>query len=703
MTAWTREIVDGVEFLYLDIPDKSQNVLGADVMSELERILDDMIETSSTSNPGGLVITSAKPGSFIAGADVTQIDRIDSPDDAKYKAAEGQRIFGKIERIRIPTVAAINGYCLGGGCELALACTYRIAALSPKVKIGLPETKLGILPGWGGTQRLPRIVGIANALDMILAGKLLDPKKALKIGLVDRVVAPDLLLSSAVAILKARPKPAKPRLKGLMKWLETPLLRRIIFQGARKESAKKTKGHYPAIPAVIDLMEETIADFGVDGAVRPEALAREAEAFGKLVITDVSRNLRHLFFLDDAQKKYAPYNAAEPRTVRGAGVLGAGIMGGGIAWAFSKTGVPVRVRDIREPALLGALSAADKVYRGELKRRRINEAELRNGMSRISVGLDYTGFARADIVVEAVVEKMEIKKAVLAEVENHVSPEAVIATNTSGLSINEMASVMKHPERFGGLHFFNPVDRMPLVEIIRGDRTGDGAVATLFAVARRMGKTPILVKDSPGFLVNRILIPYMLEAARMLGEGVAVDQIDRAAEAFGMPMGPLRLVDEIGMDIGLHVAKHLESAFGARMAVPEVFDTFIKQGLLGKKSGSGFYLHAPGKKGEPDVNPKVRELIAGSGASITDSTVSDRLGMVMLLEAVRCLEDRVVQRPEEIDIGMIYGTGFPPFRGGLIRWGTMLGYTNVLKRVGSFRELYGDRFDPPAMLRDILS
>ncbi|MBL4889156.1 MAG: enoyl-CoA hydratase/isomerase family protein [Candidatus Lindowbacteria bacterium] len=702
MSSWRTDIKDGVAYIFLDVADKKQNVLSADVMEELDRLLDVVKSDKQVSASKGLVISSSKSGSFIAGADITQIDKIDSPDDAKYKAAEGQRIYSKIESLPFPTVAAINGYCLGGGAELALACTYRVAAQDDKVKIGLPETKLGILPGWGGTQRLPRLIGLANALDLITTGRMVDARKAYRLGLVDRVVAPDLLLEAAADILEKLPREGRPKTKGIHELLEKPFLRKIIFRFARKAAAAKTRGHYPAIPTVIDLIERTLGNGDIRQSVKPENLSLEAEAFGKLVVTDVSRNLRYFFFMDEAQKKYKPYDA-EPEKIKRGAVLGAGIMGGGIAWAFSKQGIPVRVKDISEEPLLGAIKAAQNVYKSSVKRRRMTKTQADRAMGLISVGLDYGGFGRADVVVEAVVEKMEIKKAVLAEVEKYVSTKAVIATNTSGLSIDEMATAMERPERFGGLHFFNPVDRMPLVEIIKGKETNDSTVATLFALARKLKKTPILVSDSPGFLVNRILLPYLLEGARMLEEGVPVEQIDKAAETFGMPMGPFKLVDEIGLDIGLHVARHLEESFGDRMKVPAILDTFLNAGFLGKKVGKGFYVQGKGKKSKPVLNEDIYDLVGTGGTRETDNSIRDRLITVMLLEAVRCLEDHVVQRPEEIDVGMIYGTGFPPFRGGLIRWGSTIGYASIIKRVSSFRDEHGERFEAPPMLKDILN
>ena len=694
---------EDIAILIFDCPGKKQNVLSTDAMVQLDQLLDQIPRDAS-----GVVIASGKETSFVAGADISEIAGITTPEIARYKAHQGQAVFNKLASLPMPTVAAINGFCLGGGCELALACTYRVAGLDAKTLMGLPETKLGILPGFGGTQRLPKIVGIRKALELILSGRLVDARGAFRMRLVDRVCSPLLVLQEAIEILRRRPAPARPRFGLIERIIESSFFRSKLLGKALEEAEKKAKGFYPAIPAVIDVFRRTLDLPATDGNVSAEGLKIEADAFAKLVLTDVSENLRFLFFLDDDQKKYAPYKSA-PANVRSAAVLGAGVMGGGIAWAFSSKEMPVRVKDIRAEALLSALSKADEVYRGDVKRRKATEIAAKRGMSRISVGLDYAGFRRADMVVEAVLERMEVKKHVLAEVESEVRVETVIATNTSGLSIDEMATVLKRPEKFGGLHFFNPVHRMPLVEIIRGKATSDQTVATLFAVARSLGKTPILVKDSPGFLVNRILIPYMLEAARMYEEGIAIGAIDRVARTFGMPMGPFELADEVGIDVGLHVAEHLERSFGSRMAVPEILRTLVHTGLLGKKSGSGFYIHAKnGDKDRPRLNPAVprpssaaQQETGEDGGNTHD--IENRLFLTMLLEAGRCLEDGIVDRGEDIEIGMIYGTGFPPHRGGLLRWGSRIGYQNLIKRAAPLRERFGDRYVVPEVFKMLYS
>lgn len=698
--AWSASSRDGVIILTLDLPDKRQNILTSAVMQDLDIILDQLPHDVDGQTLRGLIFASGKDGSFIAGADIAEIDGIDSPSVGRYKAAEGQRILQKIAELPVPTIAAINGYCLGGGLELALACRYRVASLDPKVLLGLPETRLGILPGFGGTQRLPKLVGLRQALEMILGARLLDTRKAFKIGLVDRAVPTALLLEEALDLVAQPPRPSRPRRPFLDRLLEMRPLAGLLFRKAGEAAERKAGGHYPAIPAVIEVIRETWRLPPDAGGVSLAGLKREAEAFGNLVVTEVSSHLRALYFLDEEQKRFRPVRA-EASPVARAGVLGAGIMGGGIGWAFSSRGIPVAIRDIREEALLGALQSASDVYRGEIKRRKLTERAADRALGLIAVGLGWDGFRRADLVVEAVVEKLEVKKAVLAELEPHIREDAIIASNTSGLSIGEMAKSLARPERFAGLHFFNPVHRMPLVEIIRAPRTSDATIATLWAAAKALGKTPILVRDSPGFLVNRILIPYMLEAARMHEEGVPVPRIDGVARGFGMPMGPFELADTVGIDIGLHVAEHLERSFGARMAVPGILARMVEQGFLGQKSGKGFYLYAHGRKGPLRINPAVVTK-APKGKILDDSLIRDRMFLTMLLEAGRCLEDEVVARWEEIEIGMIYGTGFPPFRGGLLRWGATVGADLVEARCEELAREQGARYAFPVVLRTLL-
>ncbi len=704
--AWTSEHRDGAIILRLNQADRKQNVLTTAVMQELDVILDQLPRDVSGHPLRGLVIASGKEGSFVAGADIAEIDRIETNAIGRFKAADGQRILQKIAELPVPTVAAINGFCLGGGMELALACRYRVASLESRVLLGLPETRLGVLPGFGGTQRLPKLIGLRPALEMILAAKLVDTRKALKMGLVDRGVPPALVVDAALEIIANPPPPSHPRLGRVDRLLETGLLSRVLFDKALAAAEEKAQGHYPAIPAVVKLIRETFFLPVTAGGVSLEGLRMEAEAFGNLVVTDVSANLRGLYFLDEDQKKFRPVSAEPAKlspTSSRAAVLGAGIMGGGIAWAFSSRGFPVKVKDIRDEALLGALQSAAAVYKGDVKRRKLTERAADRAFSRIAVGLGWDGFRRADIVVEAVVERLDVKKAVLAELEPYVREDAIIASNTSGLSITEMAKSLARPARFAGLHFFNPVHRMPLVEIIRGKETSDATVATLWAAAKALGKTPILVKDAPGFLVNRILIPYMLEAARLYEEGVAVPRIDRVAREFGMPMGPFELADAVGIDIGLHVAEHLERSFGARMAVPAILGRMVEQKLLGQKSGKGFYLHVKGKKGQtPKLNPIVA-VKEKKGEGPHDDAIRDRLFLTMLLEAGRCLEDQIVDRWEDVEIGMIYGTGFPPFRGGLIRWGSTLGAEEVEAQSDRLAQQSGPRFAFPEVLRSLLS
>jgi 3-hydroxyacyl-CoA dehydrogenase/enoyl-CoA hydratase/3-hydroxybutyryl-CoA epimerase len=479
---------------------------------------------------------------------------------------------------------------------------------------------------------------------------------------------------------------------------ENPLGVAVACRYARVETEKRTKGRYPAPIAAIDVVEETFRGSLAAG------LEREAEVFGRMVATDVCKNLIAVFFLSEKARKRRAVEA-QTRPVRRAGVVGAGVMGGGIAWAFANAEIPVVVRDVAEPALGTALRQAKKILDGAADRRKMTrrEAERRFGLVRATLSWD--GFAGADVVVEAVVEDLGIKKKVLAELEANVGDACVIATNTSGLPIAEMARGLRRPANLGGLHFFNPVHRMPLVEVIRAEATSDATVATLWDLARALGKTPILVRDAPGFLVNRLLIPYTLEAARLLEEGTPPEEIDAAAEEFGMPMGPIALTDEVGIDVGYHVARHLAASFPDRMGVPPILEGVFAAGLRGKKTGAGLYLH-DGDRRRP--NPALDAILDGArrarGIAVRRADraeMIDRLFLPMVAEAAWCLAEGVVESPNDVDVGMIYGTGFPPFRGGLLRWADSLGAAACVRRLEGLTSRHGTRFDPGEPLRAV--
>ncbi len=683
----------GIAYLEIDLPDEKVNMLSSNVMTELKALLSGDLADKSIR---ALVISSAKPGVFIAGADIGEIERLKNSEDAYGKSRQGQAVFNALESLPYPTIAVIDGACLGGGLELALACSFRVVTDHPKTRLGLPEVSLGILPGWGGTQRLPRLIGLIQALQMILSGKPVSGPKAVRLGLADALVPHEFVAEKARAFtgrcLKAGSRLSIRRKRQSHRVQRVWPVRTIVISRAQKQAEKKSKGNYPAIPAILSLMEDTCSSGLANG------LELESQAFSGLINTRVSRNLISLFHTDTNLKKDRGIDAeVTPRPVRRAAVLGAGVMGGGIAWLFSKNGRPVRVKDVSWEAVGKAFAEANDYYRQLVRLRKMKPGEVTLNMHRISGTLDYSGFSGADIVIEAIVEKMAAKKAVLAEMEGEVAEGTVICSNTSALSISEMATVLKRPERFVGMHFFNPVNRMPLVEVIAGQQSSAEAVATVVALAHELRKTPIVVKDSPGFLVNRILLPYMNEAALMLQEGVAFERIDQLAENFGMPMGPFALADVTGIDVGYKVIQELESVFAPRLQAAPVLDRFIQAGLLGHKSGGGFYRYEGKKR---SVNPDAVKLLEGfRRKDVPDDEIIDRLILIMLNEAAMCLEEEIIERVDYLDMALITGIGFPPFRGGLLRYADQRGLSETVWRLESLKGAYGDRFKPCERLK----
>jgi len=696
---WRLETPGGgaIGVLSIDAPGQKVNVLSGEVLDELGAQLERIPHLGLS----GLVITSGKPRTFVAGADVREIQAIHDPEEGALKAARGQLIFQRLALLTIPTLAAIDGLCLGGGTELALACRYRVASDFERTFLGLPEVRLGILPGFGGSTRLPRLIGLPAALDLILTGKTVDGSRAFKMGLVDDVLPREDFGPRAVRWLGSRLDAAafervraerRRRRAGPPAWaLEgNPIGRAFVFSQAKKSVLRETHGHYPAPLKVLEILPHTCR-----GPI-PEALALEARAVGELLVTPEHKNLISIFFLTEGAKKDPPTpNAVEVRAV---GVLGAGVMGGGIAWALSDTGIPVRLKDVAPEPVGKGLKAAYDLYQRRVRRRRLKPGDRDRKLRLISGGTDWAGFARLDAVIEAIVEKMEVKQAVLAEVEARLPAHAVLLTNTSSLDVDQMASRMAHPERLAGLHFFNPVDRMPLVEIIVGARTSPAAADTALALARRLGKTPVVVKNAPGFLVNRILMPYLNEGLHLFRQGVHIETLDQSMVDFGMPMGPLRLLDEIGIDVADKVSHILGAAFGDRVDPAGVLEAMVQGGRTGKKGGLGFYRYRGGE-GTPD--PAVYPLADRPSRDVITAGPDawrERMILAMVNEAARCLEETVVESPAQVDLAMIMGTGFPPFRGGLLRHADVVGLPVVVDRLRALAQVHGARFEPCPLL-----
>lgn len=696
--AWKLTVQDGIGNLEFDLPGTEVNVLTTENLTELKDLLKGL---AARTDLEALIITSAKSRFFIAGADIKEINGIHTREDAFRKAEQGKEVFLLLENLKFPTVAVINGACLGGGYELALSCTFRVASFSPHVKIGLPEVNLGILPGFGGSIRLPRLLGLLKAMPLILAGKIVSAEDALKNGMVDKLFPEKTLRAEAFCYAKAAAskggrKSRKPRKKDLMTKIfeDTAPGRAFVFQKARKDVLAKSKGFYPAPLEIIELLRKTC------GSASPEAYRLESEHFANLGTTGVSKSLIKVFFMSEKYKKHAWTGAkVQPREVRKCGVLGAGVMGGGIAQLVSARDIPVRVKDLNEKALGGALKEAASIYKGALKRRRLKKADVERKMNLISTGVTDQGLGNCDVIIEAVVEDLKIKQKVFHDISTRIRPEAILVSNTSSLPVTQMAAVSKNPERVAGLHFFNPVHRMPLVEVIRAEQTSDETLERVIQFARGLGKTVIVAKDAPGFLVNRLLLPYMNEAAYLLEEGLSPETIDRIAETFGMPMGPVELVDQVGIDVGYKVAHVLHEAFGERMKVASILEEVKAKGLLGKKSGKGFYLHE-GKKRR--VNPEVK--IGTHPRPVTEEDALKRMIYIMINEAARCLEEKVIDSASTVDIGMIMGTGFPPFRGGLLNYADSVGAAKIVSDLQRFaKEVNAARFAPCAYLEQLAS
>lgn len=695
MTGLNLRIENEFGFLEFDQEDAKVNVLNTCVMQELGRILDDLRD--KTRFPlKALFITSGKDGVFLAGADIKEIESIATSEEAYAKAQQGKAIFDKLEQLDAVTVAVINGVCLGGGLELALACRYRVAAFSDRVKLGLPEVKLGLIPGFGGTWRLPRLIGLQSGLSMIVSGEAVSSADALRRGLVDALFPGNRLMEEAVSfvqrVLESREaRPRRKKKRPFISFLEdTALGRSILFDQAKKSILKKTKGFYPAPLKAVEVLSRTYGRQGGGDL--------ESRAFGELALTAVSKNLIKVFYLNEEYKKINWAQAGEkPKEITACGVVGAGIMGGGIAQLVSFYEVPVRLKDVHYGALKIALKTAQGIFDYALKKKilRIPQADLRLGF--ISPTLTYKGFEKAGIVIEAVVEDLKVKQQVFSELSRIVPPSCVLVSNTSSLPIARIAESAALPERVAGMHFFNPVHRMPLVEVIRAKATSEETLATVVAFGRRIGKTVIVVRDVPGFLINRILLSYMNEAAYLFEEGVAPERIDRLARGFGMPMGPLELADEVGIDVGYKVAKILEESYGERMRVPSILEKIKEKKMFGRKTKAGFYLDThKGKR----VNQEVRALLGrGSSRDISDETALKRMLYVMVNEAARCLEEGVVDRSHVVDLGMIMGTGFPAFRGGLLRYADSVGAGRIVEDLMNFEKgVDAARFRPCALL-----
>ncbi len=675
----------------------SMPILNEECLRELKACLEDVTRRQK-SEIKGLIIHSHNDKAFLAGADINLIASMTTEAEAAAGAEMGQMIFNIIEDLKIPTIACVHGVCLGGGCELILSCERIYASDASNTQIGLPEVQLGFIPGFGGTYRLPKRVGLPNSLDMILSGKKVDGRKAKKIGLVNEVFPRENLLKMAKSTIfkKDKSKSFQDNLQDLA--IDNFVTRKMIFSKARESVMKKTKGFYQAPLKILEVMEDGY------GKGRANYLSMESQAFGELCMGSQSQNLQHIFFLMDGAKKYSgPKGSGELLKVTTGGVLGAGTMGGGIAWLFANSGFQPLMKDISPEALELGLKQASQNFMGAVKRKKLTKSEFEKKQRSIRPTLNFDGFKNIDLLIEAIVENMEIKKKVFAETENYLRDDAIITSNTSSLSIEEMSQALKRPERFAGLHFFNPVHRMPLVEIITHSKVAPETIEVLYKWCLKVKKTPIVVKDGPGFLVNRILMPYMNEAMFLLEEGVDFDAIEKACTNFGMPMGPFRLMDEVGIDVGAKVAKIIYDGLGERLKSSDLGSKVADSGFLGKKNSKGFYLYD--EKGKSTgKNEEMKQFMSKESKSMDDTQIQMRIFLPMINEASFILDEKIVDKAHTVDLGMIFGTGFPPFRGGLCKYADNEGLERIVSSMEEFSSsVNSDRYTPSPLLKKMVA
>lgn len=695
--AFKLDVLDGsIGLVTFDLPNSRANTMGQAVLAELDALVKQL---AGRKDLRGLILQSGKPGMFVAGADLRELGsaRPDPEFNRKF-IQKGLDVLAAIEQLPFPTVAAIDGSCMGGGLELALSFDFRIAGSNPKTEVGFPEVKVGLFPGWGGTQRLPRVIGPSQALELICSGDPVKAGKAREMGIVSDVVPSDRLIEESKSVLQwanetgswkdARRKKQQPI--GLSEEQHA-----FTFAVAKGQVMMKTQGKLPAPLAAVDAVGRG-CNLPLD-----EGLKVETDLFIPLVGSPISKNLIAVFFMSQRLQKDPGVSDSkvQPRNIERVGVLGAGLMGAGIAGAHIRKNIPVMMLDTAPGALEKGVAANAKVMQGRVQIGRMTAEEMLGGMARLSTTATLAAMADRDLVVEAVVENEEVKVQLYKQLQEVMSPSSILASNTSTISITRMAKAVKRPESFAGMHFFNPVDRMQLVEVIRGEKTNDETVVTLVALAKKIGKTPIVVRDCPGFLVNRILFPYINESLVLLEEGASPRAIDKAAVAFGMPMGPITLNDLVGLDTSLYAGRVVNTAFADRAKTTRILDELVAAKRMGQKSGAGFYSYAKGSRGVDD--PAFEAILAKCRTGkreISPEEITDRLFLPMLTEASRILMEGIVRDPGDVDMGLILGIGFPAYRGGLLRWADSIGLDKILEKLKTYEPL-GARFHPTEQMR----
>lgn len=688
---------DDVAVITLDDPQKSVNILSRTVLADFAKLLD-QVETRQ--GLAGLIIRSAKPGNFIAGADLREfVADIDQPKDkVSAISQQGHELFGRLARVPFVTIAAIEGLCVGGGAELAIWCDRRIMARD-KASYGFPEVKLGLFPGWGGTARTPRIVGLYNAVEMVTSGENIDTAAAEAMGLAIATPA-DKLLDAAIQVARAEQQ-SQQFVKDRAAWSQPIVISdtELAFLGATASAyiQGQTQGHYPAPLAALELM---LGAAGVDLAT---ACQMEAAEFAKLFGSPINCALLNVFFLQDTNKKQTGPPGAEARKIERVGVLGAGTMGQGIAAANVKRKIPVTLSDMNDDAINRGIRGVITEVSYNRDTKGPDAQKALDFLPFITGTQSYVDLEDADLVIEAVYENAEVKRELFAEIEPQLSEQALLCSNTSTIPITSLAHGLTHPERFCGLHFFNPVRRMPLVEVIRGKQTSDATIATAIAYAKSIGKSPIVVNDGPGFLVNRVLLPYMNEALLLLEEGSTIKEVDRAATGFGMPMGPIELYDTVGLDVALHAGTVMHNAFPDRVLPSQILPDMVHAKRLGQKNGQGFFDYQTDAKGKtkPQPSDDTQKIINTHQSAIRSPqsaiNLTDRLFLPMLLEATRIVEEGIVADVRDVDLALIYGIGFPPFKGGLFFWADAQGAAAIVEKLKPYESL-GERYKPTKML-----
>ena len=698
---------DGVAIVRFDVPNEPVNTLQESFAAELGAVLGELDRDPELK---AVVFTSGKLDSFIAGADIRRLRAVERAEEACELSRAGQRATAQLARFRVPVVAAIHGACLGGGLEVALACTARVASLHEKTQLGLPEVQLGLLPALGGTQRLPRLIGVRSALDLLLTGTPLDGERALRMGLLDELVPPAILLDVAVRTAlerAARPSPKKSNWRRILRKSElveialsdNPLGRKLLFDHTKKALRSKTHGNYPAPEHIIEVVKRGLADGLAAG------LAAEAEAFGALVVSEQARALMHVFFAGTELKRDTGLDApgALARPVRRIAVVGSGSMGAGVAYVSAVNAkLEVRLKEREEAPLGNGLKHLREILDERVKSRRIDVTERDLAMARVTATTDYDGFDALDVVIEAVFEDLEVKRGVLAEVQERTSKTAIFASNTSSLSITEIARVARRPEQVVGMHYFSPVHKMPLLEVVATPLTEPWVTATCVELGKRQGKTVIVVRDGAGFYTSRILGPYLSEAAFLIAEGVAIERVDAALVSWGFPVGPITLLDEIGIDVCATVAHVLHDAFGERMPLPPGVDGLLKDQRLGKKNQRGFYAYGQRKGSEWHADPSVYAVLGVVPArELPAPEIAQRCALQLINEAAHCFGEGILRSARDGDVGAIFGLGFPAFRGGPFHYVDCVGAAEIVRRLEGYLFTLGERFAPAPVLSEL--